>query len=132
MPLHSGDYRVLELSILNVALTDNNPPAAPATCPENFAIVPDPLFPIIDPLGPQIRLSDLGDPIVTVSPEGGMLTIEIDASAFAAAFEQAYICRDAPGDTCNFGGGVSFNAPCLQAFLQNNFTSQSQNFLSFN
>ena len=129
VPLHSGQYRVTEFIIENIVMVDNSPPAVPTTCFENFSTIPD--GQVGFPTTGRVEFTDLGDPISTVSPDGGQLTVQIDAEQFASALESAIICVDTPGDTCIIG--VSrFDAPCMRIFLENVFTSQSQNFLSFN
>lgn len=113
--LTPGLYNVVAISFNPPVLTDDNPPAVPATCIEGVAVVPS------DPATSQVPFSiDYSEADgFTVDVQPGKTTIDfrVDVPALIAGYEAAFTCQA----SCNGGGA------CLTAFDTNAFRTALRN-----
>jgi len=102
LSLTAGGYFVEALTTFGFTLEDLDPPANPATCLENFAVLQASIV---------LRLEDL-DPsfVVTIPSQGGAdLKIVVDSPGLVAALEANFICSESPSQCSNLGFQT---APC--------------------
>ncbi len=111
--LSPGQYRVTELRFLLPTLTDNDPPAVPSTCLENFAQIPGSTGPPLPTNTIVDYRSDPNPPILTIGGESAAVNVTIDVGGLIALFESSFDCRSS--GFCIQNGNLP--APCLNAFL---------------
>ena len=113
--LTPGVYNVVSITFNPPVLTDDNPPAVPATCLEGVAVLPGP--PLVPPPLPPITFGEADGYTIDVVPGKTTIDFRVDVPALIAGYEAAFTCQP----SCNGDGA------CVTAFDQNAFRTVLRN-----
>jgi len=122
VPINEGNYLVTDVRFQSLLLHDEDPPAPPATCIENFADVPSGGV-LGDVLGSAPWVVEFDPPVEIPIVRGAQtaLRVRIDGPAVVAALESALECR-ATSNCVTYGQ----TPPCFNGFNQFAFEAALQ------
>ncbi len=118
--LNSGSYRITKIVLQNIKLTDQNPPADPATCLENFGVLPT--LEIQSRVPSQFVIGDgvhdLTPPVVFTVARGGQgsLHMSIDGAALVSVVEGAFAAGCHDSSPCG-SFAPPLPSPCLDSYV---------------
>ena len=112
--LPAGNYDVVGMRITVFNINDNSQPANPATCLENFDLLP-PDYSDIDIFFPvnAIDVVPSGDISFQLGGTSTMLEFSFDMEIIGEAMETGLTRFCQPVNTCSYGFGKTKPAPCV-------------------